>query len=565
MKKQKLLFIADYFANEIHGGGELFNQELFSYFQRNGYEVKCDKSINIDPQYLKVHQKHLIFISNFVQLSTLSKAELRNGEYKYAIIEHDHKYLKSRNPLAYKNMLAPEEEIINFDFYRKAKAIFAQSKIHAEIIQKNLFINNIVNVGCNLFSDSHLSLLEGLVRENECKEKTYEYSVFNSPNPIKGKKEALEYCQQKNITPHLINPSDQETFYEELCKTKNFIFLPQTFETYSRVYIEAKILGCKVISNKAIGVLSEDYSKLSGRLLLDRIREEKQSVLGRFKNFVDNDFEVDWSFYITPIQYPKISVISTIYKAEQFMEGLLKSYVEQEEIYGGEIELIILDANSPANEQKIVQDFLKKNSFANIQYIHWDTKITTMEAFNILEKKASGEYIVILLADDRLSKDYCHVMAKHLRNNPEVDLVYSDVLVTKKPNETFEENSSGGLLFEHTKHEFSKENLIKSLGGPCPMYKREKALKCPWNKDRLHSGDWQKWLDMVVSGSTFLKVNKPLVLYYENPEGLSTSPNEELTRNRRKQEREVFEEYGPKVFPENYKRFKQYFDQFKNL
>ena len=41
-----------------------------------------------------------------------------------------------------------------------AKAIFAQSKLHKEVIEKNLKINNIISLGMNLWTDKQLAIIE---------------------------------------------------------------------------------------------------------------------------------------------------------------------------------------------------------------------------------------------------------------------------------------------------------------------------------------------------------------------------------------------------------------------
>ena len=40
----KILFIADFFANEINGGGELNNSVLVDLLNSKGYEVSCINS-----------------------------------------------------------------------------------------------------------------------------------------------------------------------------------------------------------------------------------------------------------------------------------------------------------------------------------------------------------------------------------------------------------------------------------------------------------------------------------------------------------------------------------------
>ena len=47
------------------------------------------------------------------------KDEFSKGDYKFIIYEHDHKYLRSRNPAQYVNYQAPQSEIVNKQFYIK--------------------------------------------------------------------------------------------------------------------------------------------------------------------------------------------------------------------------------------------------------------------------------------------------------------------------------------------------------------------------------------------------------------------------------------------------------------
>ena len=82
-------------------------------------------------------------ISNFCNLKENAKQELLKYPGSYFIMEHDHKYLKTRDPSVFKQFKAPPTQIINKIFYANAGAIFAQSKLHKEVIEKNLNILSI--------------------------------------------------------------------------------------------------------------------------------------------------------------------------------------------------------------------------------------------------------------------------------------------------------------------------------------------------------------------------------------------------------------------------------------
>ena len=155
----KIVFIADFFANEVGGGGELNNQELVEILRSRGAHVLEVKSNRLTPLFISECSTEVKFIvSNFVMLSEESKTMLQNDR-EYIIYEHDHKYVRSRNPANYDNFIAPKSEIINFNFYKNAKSVLCQSKFHANIVKSNLELDNIISLGGNLWSEDSLGTM----------------------------------------------------------------------------------------------------------------------------------------------------------------------------------------------------------------------------------------------------------------------------------------------------------------------------------------------------------------------------------------------------------------------
>ena len=118
---KKVTFIADFYANEIAGGGELVNEVLIEGLSSRGVSVTRVKSQQVTKEFVDKSDNFFI-IANFIGLSPECKNALLKKEY--IIFEHDHKYLKTRDPSPFPDFLAPEDQIINKDFYRKAKAVF---------------------------------------------------------------------------------------------------------------------------------------------------------------------------------------------------------------------------------------------------------------------------------------------------------------------------------------------------------------------------------------------------------------------------------------------------------
>ena len=156
---KRIIVIADFFTEHVLGGGELNNEELIKMFCNEG-EVYKIQSHNVTKNYLNSNKNAFFIISNFVNLSFECREILTKLEY--IIYEHDHKYLKSRNPATYKNFKAPPSEIVNYRFYKEANAVLCQSEFHKKIAQKNLNIKNIINLGGNLWSLESLELMRRL-------------------------------------------------------------------------------------------------------------------------------------------------------------------------------------------------------------------------------------------------------------------------------------------------------------------------------------------------------------------------------------------------------------------
>jgi hypothetical protein len=262
-----IVYIADYMTEQILGGGELNDSELCKMIP--GIEKK--RCINVEEKDL-INKK--IIVSNFVQLTKKNKDYIMKN-CQYVIYEHDHKYLKNRNPGIYKNFIAPKEEVINKEFYENAKKVFCQSSFHESVVKKNLDINNIVNLSGNLWSEEILEYIKSL--SDNIKEDRY--SILDSLEWHKNTTNTKFYCDKKKFKYELIKSNDYKNFLFKLSKNKHFIFIPQTPETLSRVIVEAKMMNVKVVTNKKVGASYEEWYNLKGEKLINKMLEKRKEIL----------------------------------------------------------------------------------------------------------------------------------------------------------------------------------------------------------------------------------------------------------------------------------------------
>ncbi len=270
----KIVFIADFFANEVGGGGELNNQELVEILRSRGAHVLEVKSNRLTPLFISECSTEVKFIvSNFVMLSEESKTMLQNDR-EYIIYEHDHKYVRSRNPANYDNFIAPKSEIINFNFYKNAKSVLCQSKFHANIVKSNLELDNIISLGGNLWSEDSLGTMFNMSKVD----KNPTCAIMNSSNWHKNTSDAIRLCEAKQWEYDIIPTCGYMEFLLRLGESEKFIFLPKTPETLSRIAVEARMMGLTVITNNLVGATGEEWFSLKGEDLIEVIKNKRTEI-----------------------------------------------------------------------------------------------------------------------------------------------------------------------------------------------------------------------------------------------------------------------------------------------
>jgi len=268
----KIIYVSDFLAEDVIGGAELNDHELLSLLKNGEHEVSTIRAREVSSDLIEQNKENKFIISNFTHLSEQLKKELQ--DCRYVIYEHDHKYLPSRDPSKYKDFLAPKEEIINYEFYKKANAVFCQSKFHASIAEKNLKLDNIISLGGSLWSEESLTLLETLLR----REKKDKCSIMDSLIPSKNTATAIKFCKAKGLEYDLVNSPFYKEFLSKLGANDTLVFFPSTPETLSRVVVEARMMDMKVVTNGLVGASHEDWFEMKGPALIDFMREKKKEI-----------------------------------------------------------------------------------------------------------------------------------------------------------------------------------------------------------------------------------------------------------------------------------------------
>jgi len=289
MRFNEIVFVADLFRQDLLGGAESNDNILIRGLEKMGHSVECHRASSISPEYIRENKEKKFIISNFISLSEASKNSLVEMGCDYIIYEHDHKYVSTRDPSVFVEYKIPENKIINKRFYQEAQAVVVLSKVCREVIEKNLGISNVHNIGCSLWSQEKFEFLKSL--SARAKSGTV---VLDSSNPIKGTAEAKEVCENRKIEYSLISSADEVKFLEMLSSAERLVFIPQVLETFCRLVAEAKMMGCKVLTKKnLIGFASEDCFNLSGEELIDVMSSRVSKAIDFFHKKVQEDTSVN--------------------------------------------------------------------------------------------------------------------------------------------------------------------------------------------------------------------------------------------------------------------------------
>lgn len=535
---REIYYVSDFFSEQVLGGGELNDKELIQILIENGHKVHKENAHLVSLEILKNYSNCLFIISNFCNLKT----ECRNyliDNLDYVIYEHDHKYLTSRNPAEYKNFKAPDREIVNYFFYKNAKKVFCQSNFHKDIIYKNLEINNLENISGNLWSLETLEFIRELSRNN----KEEKCSIMNSTIYHKNTSGSIRYANSKSISYELIKSNEYHDFLRQLSKNDRFLFLPKTPETLSRVVVESRMLGCKVITNNLVGASGEEWFSKKGEELIDFMINKRQEIYSKIKSVLEEEPKKE---------KPLVSIITTFHDGKDFLEHFMKNITSQS-IFN-KCELVIVDAASSGKESEIIEEY--KNKFSNIIYERLEEKLKPTPCINRAIKLSSGKCLNLALIDDVKSHNNIESLYKHLEDS-DCSLVYGEVVQVSEANQNFEKHKESNSIFDHSRYEFSNENMVKCLPGPMPLWYSKVHNDCGLfdDVDCNYADDWEMWLRMVSRGHKFKKLNEKIGLY------LVGGRSQQNDLEQRKEEAKIFFKYA-KLFGSNFQKFAPYFKQF---
>ncbi len=271
------IFLVDWFLEDFSGGAEMVDDELIKVLVSAGNEVQKIKCADVTPEFVQQNSHKRFIVGNYMRLSRESKKELMKS-CDYILYEHDHKYTINKNPAEYPDYLVPKRYIVNQDFYDNATGVVCQSKMHAEVLSKNLNIDTARSVGSSLWTQEFLDQISNIDITN----KNGKAAIIESTNKIKNQQKSEEWCKSNKVPYEVISSPTPLGLVKKLAEFEHLVFFPGVLETFSRIVVEAKMVGCKLITkggSRLIGCTGEEWFKEDRETIIKEMKLARQKTL----------------------------------------------------------------------------------------------------------------------------------------------------------------------------------------------------------------------------------------------------------------------------------------------
>lgn len=155
----------------------------------------------------------------------------------------------------------------------------------------------------------------------------------------------------------------------------------------------------------------------------------------------------------------------------------------------------------------------KKNIFIELDHNNKGLAYRLNQIINKVVEKQQYQFLARMDADDISAPERFKKQIQYLYNNPEIDIVGSDVI---------EINENGEDIF-YKKMENSHDALLKNIIKRCPFNHPTVMMKVAifedgfrYNSNLMNTQDYYLWVNMLSAGKQFSNINEPLLKFRIN-------------------------------------------------
>ncbi len=192
----------------------------------------------------------------------------------------------------------------------------------------------------------------------------------------------------------------------------------------------------------------------------------------------------------------KLSIIIPVYNAEKYLEKCMKSIFDNIE---NSFEVILINDGSKDNSLKIIKELMKK--YKNIELID-NSNNGVSYSRNLGIKKAKGNYIMFVDADDELKKNWFDKINRYMTEN--YDIVYFS---------KYNLDSNKNDLLKYIIG-YNKENIC--IAGPYSKIFRKEFIEknnILFNDKIINGEDMLFNIEALSKAKKIQSINEPIYLY----------------------------------------------------
>lgn len=263
----KVVFISDFFAEDLIGGAELTTQALID---SSNLKVQKLRSREVTMELLEAGKdKHWVF-GNWSMLNpNLIPSIIAN--LNYSIVEYDYKYCRYRSPQKHEADTGAPCDCptlmhgkLTSAFYYGSKSLWWMSEAQQDHYHKIFpFLSERPNhVLSSVFDDRFflaIKALRSLYCTGERAKERKGWLVLGSDSWVKGKDAAIKHCQENGLDYEVVGNLPYDQMLERLAQSEGLVYLPAGWDTCPRLVIEAKLLGCKLVLNENVQHKDEEW------------------------------------------------------------------------------------------------------------------------------------------------------------------------------------------------------------------------------------------------------------------------------------------------------------------
>lgn len=204
----------------------------------------------------------------------------------------------------------------------------------------------------------------------------------------------------------------------------------------------------------------------------------------------------------------KISIIIPVYNAEKYLKRCVESVIKSLGKVKGEV--LLINNNSSDNSLKITKSLA--SSYKNTVRVLRCNKPGASSSRNLGAKKAKGEFIWFVDADDRIAPD---AIKELLAKSKTADLVMMGA-------QRISRNNTSYLSAINPTEKDYKSCFVRYGMGPWQVLIRRKwwlSHNFQFKEGIIHE-DMELMSALILYTNSFVSVDKPLYYYYENPDSV---------------------------------------------